>query len=86
MFDCDFGAVLDRGPDGDGLAGNVSEQHFIYLVKTTKYCAFFAFNYSPSPVQPDPAGDRACAQAGQADLVLDFAVERLLQCNQKKKN
>ena len=32
-----------------------------------------------SPVKPDPARDRALRQAGQADLVLDLAVEGLLQ-------
>ena len=32
-----------------------------------------------SPVKPDPARDWALWQAGQTDLVLDLAVEGLLQ-------
>ena len=37
----------------------------------------------PSSVESDSAGDRAGGHAGQPDLVLDLAVERLLQCQRQ---
>ncbi len=56
MFDVDFAAVGDRGPDGDGLPGHVS-----------------------AAVEPHATHHRARGPARQADLVLDLAVERLLE-------
>ena len=38
-----------------------------------------------SPVQPDPAGDRARSETGHAQLVLDLAVERLLKISTSNK-
>ena len=38
----------------------------------------------PAPVQPDPTRDRPGRHAGQPDLVLDLAVEGLLETKEKQ--